>query len=145
MAERSKFNGMEWQPELELNLYDFGAAGNLKHTTYNVSKTLAKSSQVGSVLLQGPDIVNGVIADQGLGRNTATQTAGAVGSIIGGAWLGGKSGALASSYSGNPWVIGIATVAGSIFGGAVGEKGAERLIKAIPENTNRREPVLHKR
>ena len=93
---------MEWQLELELDLYDFGAAGNLKHTTYNVSKTIGKSSQVGSILLQGPDIVNGIIADQGLGRNTTVETAGAVGSILGGAWLGGKTSAAVSLHTKNP-------------------------------------------
>ncbi|HLT65979.1 MAG TPA: hypothetical protein VKZ80_06450 [Flavobacterium sp.] len=141
---KSLKEGDVWSPKYYSN--NFGAAGNLKHTTYNVSKTIGKSSQVGSILLQGPDIVNGIIADQGLGRNTTVETAGAVGSILGGAWLGGKTSAAVSLHTKNPWAIGILTIVGAAAGGALGEKGAEELIKAFPENrNNRRDPVLHKR
>jgi len=141
---KSLKDGNVWSPKYYSN--NFGAAGKLKHTTYNVSKTLAKTSQAGSLLLQGPDIVEGVIKDQGLGRNTTIQTAGAAGSILGGAWLGGKSAFLVSAHTKNPWAIAIGTILGATVGGSLGEKGAEELIKVFPENTNnRRDPVLHKR
>ncbi len=135
--------GKVWSPKYYAN--NFGAAGKLKHTTYNVSKVLSKGTAVTSILLETPDIINGIQEDGGIGRNTSIQTAGAIGSILGGIWIGGKAGAAASAYTGNPWIIGGATIGGAIIGGTVGESSAEAAAEAIPQPSYKGPPIQNKR
>lgn len=138
-------NGKVWAPKYYKN--NFGVRGRLKHKTFNVSKTIAKGTKVTSALLEVTDIVDGVKADQGIGRNTITQTAGAVGGVWGGIWLGSKAGAAMSAGTTNPYIIGGAVIVGGFVGGIAGETAAEALIESIPSsNYNPDRPViLHKR
>ena len=83
--------------------------------------------------------------DKGFGKKAKKETAGAIGSIFGGIWLGGKTGAFVSSYTGNPWIIGGATIVGGVVGGIAGESAAETLVESIPESSYKGELILNKR
>lgn len=135
--------GKVFSPKYYAN--NFGAAGNVKHVTYNVSKVISNATKTTSILLQTPDIADGIVADKGIGKKTMTQTAGAVGSIVGGAWLGSKAGAAASAYTANPWVIGTFTLGGGIIGGALGEKAAEKVMELVPTPSYDGVPIQNKR
>lgn len=102
----------------------------MKGTTFKIStlgRWTSKGSIVGTALLEVPEVVDGFVenTDEGV-----KETAGAVGSVVVGIWGGAKTGALASSYTGNPWVIGGATIIGGVAGGILGEEAVEAAIDA---------------
>ena len=107
-----------------------------------VAGALKKATGPVGILLEAPDIIEG--AQSSTPGSLSKEVAGATGSVLGGMAGGSLAGAAAGAYTGNPWVIGGATVVGGIVGGIMGEEAAESMMGKMTEFSSQ-QPVLNKR
>jgi len=80
-------------------------------------------------IFEVPDIIDAF--QNGSTDDVIIQTAGAGGSVLGGVYFGGQAGALASGFTGNPYIIGAATIFGGVLGAWAGEDIAEAWVEGL--------------
>ncbi|MXV39400.1 hypothetical protein GO491_12085, partial [Flavobacteriaceae bacterium Ap0902] len=123
------------------NYYGNGKTYLTKSYLQTNAKLLAKGSIVASVVLEVPEIVDGVKRDgDTIGDETIKETAGVAGGLAG-AWAGGLLGAEGGAFAGllgGPFVeitVPLAStlggIGGAIVGGIWGEDAVEAVVEAV--------------